>query len=90
MRHHDHRNDVLDDQFWPQDSHRAYTDARLCSSVRGSKAAEDDGCRTAHGAEKGALLDGWNLYDGHASENIVDIGNGKIIFNSQSKLNKPL
>ncbi len=43
---------TLDDEIRSENTHGGNTDTRLGSSVRGTKAGEDDGCSAAHGTEE--------------------------------------
>jgi len=49
---HNDRNNVLDNQVRPENTHRRDTDASLGGSVRGAEAGEDDGACAAHRAEE--------------------------------------
>ena len=44
---------TLHDKIRSKDTHGGDTDARLCGSVGGAKAGEDDGGGAAHGTEEG-------------------------------------
>lgn len=44
---------TLDDQVGSQNTHGGDTNARLCGSIRRTKAGEDNGGRAAHGTKEG-------------------------------------
>jgi hypothetical protein len=44
---------TLNNQVWPKNTHGGDTNTRLCSSICGTEAGEDDGGRAAHRSEEG-------------------------------------
>lgn len=44
---------TLDDQIWSEDTHGRDTNTRLCGTVSGTEAGEDDGGSAAHGTKEG-------------------------------------
>jgi len=52
---HNDGNNVLDDEIRAEDTHGSDTNTGLGSTVRGTKAGEDDGCCAAHGTKEGRV-----------------------------------